>query len=79
MEAPPNLGDDYTTRFRSVYSEVARETGATLVPFFLDGVAGVDSLNLPDGIHPTRRGHELAAENAWRVLEPVLRARVARE
>lgn len=79
MEAPPNLGDDYTTRFRSVFSDVARETGATLVPFFLDGVAGVDSLNLPDGIHPTPRGHELAAENAWRTLEPVLRARVARE
>jgi acyl-CoA thioesterase-1 len=79
MEAPPNLGDDYTTRFRSVFSDVARETGATLVPFFLEGVAGVDSLNLPDGIHPTPRGHELAAENAWRTLEPVLRAPVARE
>lgn len=74
MEAPPNLGDDYTARFRSAFTEVARETGATLVPFFLDGVAGVDSLNLPDGIHPTPRGHELAAANAWRALAPLLRA-----
>jgi acyl-CoA thioesterase-1 len=74
MEAPPNLGDDYTTRFRGAFREVARETGATLVPFFLDGVAGVDSLNLPDGIHPTPRGHELAAANAWRALAPLLRA-----
>jgi acyl-CoA thioesterase I len=73
MEAPPNLGPAYTTRFRNVFAEVARESGATLVPFFLDGIAGVDSLNLEDGIHPTARGHELAAANAWRVLEPVLR------
>jgi len=36
-------------------------------------VAGIDSLNLPDGIHPTPRGHELAAATAWRYLEPVLR------
>ena len=54
MEAPPNLGDAYTRRFHAVYAEVARETGATLIPFFLDGIAGVDSLNQPDGITRTR-------------------------
>jgi acyl-CoA thioesterase-1 len=73
MEAPPNLGDDYTRRFRAVYPEAAAAAGATLVPFFLVDVAGIDSLNLPDGIHPTPRGHELAAAFAWRYLEPVLR------
>lgn len=73
MEAPPNLGARYTDRFRAAYAEAARVTGATLVPFFLDGVAGIDSLNLPDGIHPTPRGHEIAAANAWRALEPLLR------
>lgn len=73
MEAPPNLGDAYTARFRAVYPEAAREAGATLVPFFLVDVAGIDSLNLPDGIHPTPRGHELAAAAAWPTLERVLR------
>ncbi|HEX9166823.1 MAG TPA: arylesterase [Gemmatimonadales bacterium] len=73
MEAPPNLGDDYTRRFRAVYPEAAAAAGATLVPFFLVDVAGIDTLNLPDGIHPTPRGHELAAAAAWRYLEPVLR------
>lgn len=73
MEAPPNLGDAYTKRFRSVYGEAARESGAVLVPFFLDGIAGVDSLNQADGIHPNERGAELAAENAWRTLSEVLR------
>ena len=73
MEAPPNLGDAYTRRFRDVYTEAARETGATLVPFFLDGIAGVDSLNQPDGIHPNARGAERAAANAWKTLSEVLR------
>lgn len=72
MEAPPNLGDVYTRRFRAVYAEAARETGAVLVPFFLDGIAGVDSLNQPDGIHPNSRGADLAAANAWKTLSEVL-------
>jgi acyl-CoA thioesterase-1 len=72
MEAPPNYGPGYTARVRPAYHEAARETGAVLVPFFLEGVAGVDSLNLPDGIHPRPRGHELAAENVWRELQRVL-------
>jgi acyl-CoA thioesterase I len=74
MEAPPNLGADYTRRFHSVFTDAARESGAALVPFFLNGVAGIDSLNQADGIHPNQRGHELAAANAWQVLEPLLRS-----
>ena len=73
MEALPNLGERYVTLFRDLYPEVASQSGAVLVPFFLDGVAGVDSLNQPDGIHPTARGHRIAAENVWVVLEDVLR------
>jgi acyl-CoA thioesterase-1 len=73
MEAPPNLGDAYTRRFRDAYAEAARETGATLIPFFLDGIAGVDSLNQPDGIHPNARGADRAAANAWMTLSEVLR------
>ena len=73
MEAPPNLGDEYTRRFRAVYPDAAKAAGATLVPFFLADVAGVDSLNQPDGIHPTARGARRAAGNAWKVLEPLFR------
>lgn len=72
MEAPPNLGDVYTGRFRDVFLDVARTTDAALVPFLLDGVAGVDSLNQADGIHPTAEGHRLIARNVWSVLESVL-------
>jgi acyl-CoA thioesterase-1 len=73
MEALPNMGRDYVTRFRAVYPEVARATGVTLIPFFLVDVAGVDSLNQPDGIHPTRQGQALVTERVWVGLEPVLR------
>ena len=73
MDAPPNLGDAYTRRFHAVYDEVARETGATLIPFFLDGIAGVDSLNQSDGIHPNARGADRAAANAWKTMSEVLR------
>jgi acyl-CoA thioesterase I len=78
MEAPPNLGDAYTAQFRRVFVELAREHNAALVPFFLDGVAGVASLNIDDGIHPNADGHRALAENVWPVLQPVLRERAMR-
>jgi acyl-CoA thioesterase I len=75
MEALPNYGEDYRRRFRAIYPAVAEETGAVLVPFFLEGVAGEVELNQSDGIHPTAAGHERAAENVWRVLGPALAGR----
>lgn len=75
MEAMPNLGEKYAARFRAIYPELARENNTKLVPFLLEGVAGVDSLNQPDGIHPTAKGAERVAENVWRVLEGLVRPR----
>jgi acyl-CoA thioesterase-1 len=72
MEALPNLGGDYVRRFGAVYRALARENGTPLVPFLLAGVAGVDSLNQPDGLHPTAAGQRIAAANVWQTLEPVL-------
>ncbi|HUG27906.1 MAG TPA: arylesterase [Gemmatimonadales bacterium] len=72
MEAPPNLGREYTSRFRAVYPEVARTNGATLLRFLLEGVAGVDSLNQADGIHPTAAGQRRIAEMVWEVMRGAL-------
>jgi acyl-CoA thioesterase I len=74
MEAPPNFGEDYATAFRQVYSNVARRYGVVLVPFLLEGVAGVDRLNQRDGIHPTADGARIVADTVWSVLEPLARA-----
>lgn len=73
MEAPPNLGPSYTKAFHDVFLNVSRDQGLTLIPFFLDGVAGVAELNQPDGIHPTEEGARRAARNMWKTLAPVLR------
>ena len=73
MEAPPNLGQQYTTEFHALFGDVARESGAALVPFLLQGVAGDRSLNQADGMHPNERGEHIVADNVWRSLEPVLR------
>jgi acyl-CoA thioesterase-1 len=73
MEAPPNLGPEYASAFRSVFGELARENAAVLIPFLLDGVAGRPELNQVDGIHPTVEGHGLVSETVWAYLEPVLR------
>ncbi|MGZ8398648.1 MAG: arylesterase, partial [Gemmatimonadales bacterium] len=73
MRLPPNYGRAYTERFQAVYPELARENGAALVPFLLDGVGGIPRLNQADGIHPTAEGQRVIAETVWKVLEPVLR------
>lgn len=72
MKALTNYGKDYGQRFESIYPEVAREAGAALVPFLLEGVAGVPSLNQPDGLHPTAGGQQKMAETVWAVLRPLL-------
>jgi acyl-CoA thioesterase-1 len=74
MEALPNLGADYGRAFRAVYPEVASRHDAILLPFLLDGVAGVDSLNQADGIHPNPSGARRVAENVWRAVMPALTA-----
>lgn len=75
MEALPNLGAEYGRAFRAIYPDVAARRNAILLPFLLDGVAGVDSLNQPDGIHPNPAGARRVAENVWRAVGPELRAR----
>src|SRR5688500_18175322 len=59
MEAPPNYGFAYTSEFRQVFRDLAGEHKVALVPFYLDGVAGVPSLNLQDGIHPNAAGQRI--------------------
>jgi len=74
MEAPPNMGDDYVTKFREVFPRLAQNNNLPLIPFLLDKVGGEEELNLPDGIHPNVEGHQIVAENVWAVLEDVLLA-----
>lgn len=72
MRLPPNYGHRYTTAFAEVFPKVAQETGAALVPFVLEGAAGVPSMMQGDGVHPTAEAQPVLLENVWPALEPLL-------
>lgn len=73
MQIPPNLGANYTTEFKNIYPELASKNNVALIPFLLEGVAGIPELNLEDGIHPTVEGQKIVAETVWQVLKPILK------
>ncbi len=72
MEAPPNMGEVFRNSFRKMYRDLAQKNDLLLIPFLLDGVGGVASLNQKDGIHPTEEGHKVVAEVIWKTLEKAL-------
>lgn len=72
MQIPPNMGQEYTDEFKTIYPAVAQEKNVTLIPFLLEGVAGNPDLNLPDGIHPTEEGHKIVFGTIWPYLEVIL-------
>jgi len=73
MKLPPNYGTEYTSAFRSMYADLAKRYVIPLIPFFLEGVAAKAHLNQADGIHPTGAGYTVIAQNAWPILEPLLK------
>ncbi|HEX9781141.1 MAG TPA: arylesterase [Opitutaceae bacterium] len=73
MQAPPNMGPDFTRAFRSMFARLASEESIPMIPFLLEGVGGEADLNLPDGIHPNPEGHKVVAANVWETLAPILR------
>jgi len=77
MEAPPNFGEAYTAAFRDVYHQLAREHDVVLVPFLLEGVAGVLNLNQSDGIHPNAVGAARVAEHLWPAVESLVLRRAS--
>ena len=65
MRGLPNYGLPYVRRFNAVYPGLAKRNRLPLVPFLLEGVAGVDSLNQADMMHPTAAGQRRVAETVW--------------
>lgn len=72
MQMPDNMGAEFTTKFKSLYPEIAKEKKAALVPFLLEGVGGSEELNQEDRIHPTAEGQAKVAETVWNVLKGAL-------
>lgn len=72
MEAPTNSGIEYRKAVHDVFPSLSRKYNVPVIPFFLDGVAGIDSLNQSDGIHPNEAGAQIVTETVYRSLRPLL-------
>ena len=72
MQVPPNLGPEYTEKFKEMYPALAENNDAELIPFVLDGVGRNPKLMQNDGIHPNAKGHKVVAETVWDTLKPIL-------
>jgi acyl-CoA thioesterase I len=72
MMVPPNMGTDYSKKFLTIYPALAKKNNATLISFLLEGVAGNEKLNLPDGIHPNPEGQKIVANTVFTKLKPLL-------
>jgi len=73
MTAAGNFGPDYKKAFDAVFPDLARETGAPLYPFFLEGVAGDAKLSLGDGMHPNADGVARIVKGLAPLVETTLR------
>ena len=72
MMVPPNMGKEYAADFKKIYPDLAKKNNATLIPFLLEDVGGIEKLNQTDGIHPNVEGHKIVARNISKILEPLL-------
>ncbi|ANF28140.1 arylesterase [Stutzerimonas stutzeri] len=72
MRLPPNLGQRYTSAFADAFDSLADEQNLPYVPFFLEGVGGVEGMMQADRIHPTASAQQQLLDNVWPVLEPLL-------
>jgi acyl-CoA thioesterase-1 len=77
MKAQRNLGADYVQQFDAIYPDLAKQTGATLYPFFMDGIVGADgtadrNLLQGDGLHPTEAGAKVIVDRIMPVLLKLL-------
>ena len=72
IEIPPNYGDRYTQAFRKAYTSVAKQSGVSLLPFILEGIATNPQLMQEDGIHPTAEAQAILLNNVWPYLQKLL-------
>ncbi len=72
MQIPPNYGRDYAQRFSAVFSNVAKNENARLVPFLMEGIATNRAMFQADGIHPNEDAQPQLLDNVWPALRPML-------
>ncbi len=73
MKIPPNYGAAYSKAFGQSYSAVAKTQNISVLPFFLDGIAGNKKLMQKDLVHPTANAQGKLLDNAWPIIEKKLK------
>lgn len=58
LQAPPNYGAEWQTKFDAIYPALAKEYGAELVPFVTEAVFADPTMLQADRVHPTVAGVE---------------------
>jgi len=72
MQLPLWVPGQRAAEFRQLYRDLAAKNRMPLLPFLLDGVAGIKHLNMHDGVHPLAEGYQIIASGVWPVLKPLL-------
>lgn len=73
MKIPPNYGQAYNKAFEQTFSNVAKQQKVSIVPFFMQGIAGNNTLMQADLIHPAQRAQGKLLDNAWPVIQQQLK------
>jgi acyl-CoA thioesterase-1 len=70
IQIPPNYGQDYTNRFKTMYPKLANQEGIELLPFFLKDIASQKEYFQADNIHPNEKAQILLFKNVWDAMNP---------
>ncbi|MFN3867549.1 MAG: arylesterase [Hyphomicrobiaceae bacterium] len=79
MRSPENWGRDYADAFNAIYTDLSDKHGTLLYPFFLDGVALEQKLNLADGMHPNAAGIQVIVNRILPSVEQLAALAAARQ
>ncbi|EPF70974.1 arylesterase [Acinetobacter rudis] len=72
MKLPPNYGTAYNSAFENNYKVLSQRYKVTLLPFFMQGVAGQNHLMQADKIHPNAKAQMTLLNNAFPSIKSVL-------
>lgn len=72
MLIPPNYGENYTQKFKTMFETLGQRHALKMMPFLLQDVAGEKRYNQQDGIHPNTEGHQRIAHNVFDFIKEEL-------
>lgn len=72
MKMPPNYGTAYSKAFENNYKVVSQQFKVKLLPFFLEGIAGNNSLMQKDLVHPNGKAQPILLNLAYPYIKGAL-------